>query len=177
MTTPPFRYEGYQIDPARGLLTCRYSVGDYRFSEQVTVPGAAPERWGRADVGEAARLVFLLAGVSYYKTAAPPVVDLGETAVTDTERAFLRAFYTGGLAEFGYRNGLDLSGLQIEGPSRPVPVQSGDTQFPGVRAPGTRAPEHGPAPGAVRRRHRLDRHHRDDPRPGRARAVHREPPG
>ena len=62
--------------------------------------------------------MFLLAGVSYYKTAAPPVVNLGETAVTDTERAFLRAFYTDGLAEFGYRNGLDLSGLQIQGPSR-----------------------------------------------------------
>ena len=137
MTTPPFRYEGYQIDPARGLLTCRYSVGDYRFSEQVTVPGAAPERWGGADVGEAARLVFLLAGVSYYKTAAPPVIDLGETAVTDTERAFLRAFYTGGLAEFGYRNGLDLSGLQIEGPRRPSPARPAHPQAP---APGAGRP-------------------------------------
>jgi hypothetical protein len=122
VNTPPFRYEGYQIDPDRGLLTCRYSVGDYRFSEQVTVSGAAPERWARADADEAARLVFLLAGVSYYKTAAPPVIDLGDTAVTDTERAFLRAFYTGGLAEFGYRNGLDLSGLRIDGPSRPDPA-------------------------------------------------------
>ena len=99
MNTPPFRYEGYQIDPDRGLLTCRYSVGDYRFSEQVTVSGAAPQRWARQDADEAARLVFLLAGVSYYKTAAPPVIDLGETAVTDTERAFLRAFYLDGLAE------------------------------------------------------------------------------
>ena len=134
MTTPPFRYEGYQIDPARGLLTCRYSVGDYRFSERVTVPGAAPDRWDRADVAEAARLVFLLAGVSYYKTAAPPVIDLGETAVTDTERAFLRAFYTGGLAEFGYRNGLDLSGLQIQGPSRPSPARRARTESPAPRA-------------------------------------------
>jgi UDP-N-acetyl-alpha-D-muramoyl-L-alanyl-L-glutamate epimerase len=139
VTTPPFRYEGYQIDPARGLLTCRYSVGDYRFSEQVTVPGATPERWGRKDVREAARLVFLLAGVSYYKTAAPPVIDLGETAVTDTERAFLRAFYLDGLAEFGYRNGLDLSGLQIEGPSRPVPVRPAPTQSPRTQTPQTRA--------------------------------------
>ena len=134
MTTPPFRYEGFQIDPARGLLTCRYSVGDYRFSEQVTVPGATPERWGRADVGEAARLVFLLAGVSYYKTAAPPVIDLGETAVTDTERAFLRAFYLHGLAEFGYRNGLDLSGLQIEGQSRPSLARPAHTQSPAAGA-------------------------------------------
>ena len=31
-------------------------------------------------VDAAARLVFLLAGVSYYKTAAPPLIDLGEVA-------------------------------------------------------------------------------------------------
>ena len=84
--------------------------------------------------------MFLLAGVSYYKTAAPPVIDLGDTAVTDTERAFLRAFYTGGLAEFGYRNGLDLSGLRIEGPSQPAwPAgQAGSPQPAGTR-PETRA--------------------------------------
>jgi hypothetical protein len=138
VSTPPFRYEGYQIDPDRGVLTCRYSVGDYRFSEQVTVPGADPGRWARRDVDEAARLVFLLAGVSYYKTAAPPVIDLGETAVSDTERAFLRTFYLDGLAEFGYRNGLDLSGLRIEGPSRPSPArpagQAAHTQSPQARA-------------------------------------------
>lgn len=71
MTTPPFRYEGYQIDPGRGVLSCRYSLGDDRFTERVTVPGTDPGRWARDDAGEAARLVFLLAGVSYYKTAAP----------------------------------------------------------------------------------------------------------
>ena len=118
MTSPPFRYEGYQIDPGPGRLTCRYSLGDDQFSEVVTVT-ADPGRWDREEVRQAARLVFLLAGVSYYKTAAPAVIDLGDTAVTDTERAFLRSFYTGGLAEYAYRNGLDLSGLRIEGPSRP----------------------------------------------------------
>ena len=82
-----------------------------------------------ADPGRGARLVFLLAGVSYYKTAAPPVIDLGDTAVTDAERAFLAGFYVDGLGEFGYRNGLDLSGLRIEGPrlpaARPLPRSPG----------------------------------------------------
>jgi len=119
VTSPPFRYEGYQIDPGPGRLTCRYSLGEDRFSEVVTVT-AGPGRWDREEVRQAARLVFLLAGVSYYKTAAPAVIDLGDTAVTDTERAFLRSFYTEGLAEYAYRNGLDLSGLRIEGPSRPA---------------------------------------------------------
>jgi len=62
----------------------------------------------------AARLVFLLAGVSYYKTAAPPVIDFGETALTSTEEAFLREFYVQGLGEFAYRNNLDLTSLRLE---------------------------------------------------------------
>ena len=112
-----FCYEDFELDPSRGLLTCRYSLGSRRFEEKVSFP--APGRWESPAVGEAARLVFLLAGVSYYKTAAPRVIDLGDTAVTGTEREFLRAFYLDGLGEYAYRNGLDLSGLRIEGPERP----------------------------------------------------------
>jgi len=109
-----FRYDEYEIDPALGRLTCRYSLGRRRFSEQVTFgPGGD---WDRPAAGAAARLVFLLLGVSYYKTAAPPVVDLGDTATTEAERAFLLTFYVEGLAEFAYRNGLDLSGLEVVGP-------------------------------------------------------------
>jgi UDP-N-acetyl-alpha-D-muramoyl-L-alanyl-L-glutamate epimerase len=111
---PPFRYDDYRLDPARGLLTCRYSLGERHFAERVTFPGGG--RWDAPAVAAAARLVFLLAGVSYYKTAAPEVIDLGDTAVSDAERALLTGFYLDGLGEFAYRNGLDLSGLRIEGP-------------------------------------------------------------
>jgi UDP-N-acetyl-alpha-D-muramoyl-L-alanyl-L-glutamate epimerase len=116
-TAPPFRYDRYQLDPARSVLTCHYSLGEHRFAERVGFPGGGD--WTAPAVAAAARLVFLLAGVSYYKTAAPGVIDLGDTAVTDAERAFLAGFYLDGLGEFGYRNGLDLSGLRIEGPRLP----------------------------------------------------------
>jgi len=116
-TAPPFRYDRYQLDPAQNLLTCHYSLGEHRFAERVGFPGRGD--WAAPAVAAAARLVFLLAGVSYYKTAAPGLIDLGGTAVTDAERAFLADFYLGGLGEFGYRNGLDLSGLRIEGPRLP----------------------------------------------------------
>jgi hypothetical protein len=115
-TPPPFRYETYDLDPARGLLACRYSLGSRRFEERITFGTAG--RWDSPAVLAAARLVFLLAGVSYYKTAAPPVIDLGQTAVTDAERDFLREFYLEGLGEYAYRNGLDLSALRIEGTVR-----------------------------------------------------------
>jgi hypothetical protein len=121
-TAPPFRYDGYQLDPAQNLLICRYSLGERRFAERVGFPGGGD--WTAPAVTAAARLVFLLAGVSYYKTAAPDVIDLGDTAVTDAERAFLTGFYLDGLAEFAYRNGLDLSGLRIEGPRRERPAPS-----------------------------------------------------
>jgi hypothetical protein len=110
---PSFCYEGFDLDPERGLLACRYSLGGRAFTEKLTF---GPDgRWDSPAIRQAARLIFLLAGVSYYKTAAPPVIDLGQTPVTGTEREFLRSFYRDGLGEFAYRNGLDLSGLRFEG--------------------------------------------------------------
>ncbi len=107
-----FRYEGFAADAERGVLTCRYSLDGREFAERVAMaPGPG---WRTEEARAAARLVFLLAGVSYYKTAAPPVIDLGPTALTDAELAFLREFYLQGLGEFAYRNALDLTDLRIE---------------------------------------------------------------
>ncbi len=154
--TPPqarrgheFRYESYRLDPAPGLLSCRYSLDGQAFEERVTFssPGPAP-RWDSPAVAAAARLIFLLAGVSYYKTAAPPVISMGGTALTPRERAFLRAFYLDGLGEFGYRNGIDLSGLRIQGPeAEQIPAAGPGPAGPGPAGP---VPAQPPAAGARR---------------------------
>jgi UDP-N-acetyl-alpha-D-muramoyl-L-alanyl-L-glutamate epimerase len=115
-----FRYSGFTVEPDRGLLTCHYSLGERQFTELIAFGRRG--RWHAPQAGQAARLIFLLAGVSYYKTAAPPVIDLGQTPVTSTERAFLRSFYLDGLGEFAYRNGLDLSGLEFVGGTSPQPA-------------------------------------------------------
>lgn len=122
-----FRYEGYDVDPAAGRLTCRYSLDGRPFAEVVAFGGS--DRWDDPAVDAAARWVYLLAGVSYYKTAAPPVVELPATPLRPAERDFLRRVYLDGLGEFAYRNGLDLSGLRIEAPElasggQPAPVAS-----------------------------------------------------
>src|SRR5439155_426648 len=107
------------IGPAIGAD--RYQVGP-DVHEAVTRsfgPAAAkfirPDpRWHTEQARAAARLVFLLSGGSYYKTAAPPVIDLGATALTQAEAALLRDFYRQGLAEFAYRNSLDITSLSLE---------------------------------------------------------------
>jgi hypothetical protein len=116
-----FRYTGYATDPATATLSCHYELDGREFTERVTLPGAEGNpRWHTEAAQAAARLLFLLAGVSYYKTAAPPVIDLGETALTPAEGAFLRDFYLHGLGEFAYRNNLDLSGLRLNAPRTPA---------------------------------------------------------
>ena len=123
-----FRYEGFAADAERGLLTCRYSLDGREFAERVSLlPGPG---WDTPAARAAARIVYLLAGVSYYKTAAPPVIDLGDTALTERERVFLREFYLSGLGEYAYRNGLDLSDLRIKAPAPALQPAGGGTEPP-----------------------------------------------
>lgn len=118
-----FRYRSFATDLETAVLSCHYGLDGREFTERVTFPGQeANPRWHTEAAQAAARLVFLLAGVSYYKTAAAPVIDLGQTALTEAEKTFLREFYRQGLGEFAYRNTLDLSQLELRAPAR-VPAQ------------------------------------------------------
>ncbi len=115
-----FRYDGFAIDPASSVVTCHYSTAAHTFTERFTFETGGD--WNDAAVGAATRLLYLLAGVSYYKTTAASLIDLGGLATTPDERAFLTGYYVNGLAEFAYRNGLDLRGLRMTGPdAAPVP--------------------------------------------------------
>ncbi|HTX28940.1 MAG TPA: hypothetical protein VME19_18210 [Streptosporangiaceae bacterium] len=135
-----FRYESFATDAEQGMLTCRYSLDGREFTERITL--APGPRWRTEAARALARLVFLLAGVSYYKTAAPPVIDLGQTALTETELGFLREFYLQGLGEFAYRNDLDLASLRIEA----VPAPGGRPLGIPPRTGGLPAPLYPPRP-------------------------------
>ncbi|HTX63244.1 MAG TPA: hypothetical protein VMD28_06370 [Acidimicrobiales bacterium] len=130
MSADRFVYEGYELDARRRRVICRYALGTRRFTEETGFEPAGQTgevpAWETPAVDAAARILFLLAGVSYYKTAAPQVIDLGTTASSAQERAFLHAFYVQGLGELAYRNGLDLSKLDVVGPDSGArtPVQA-----------------------------------------------------
>ena len=61
-------------------------------------------RWERI-----CRLIFLLAGVSYYKAFAPRRLVCRAFALDGDTAAFVETVYREGLGEFAYRNNIDLS--------------------------------------------------------------------
>ena len=71
-------------------------------------PALTPERKRAFDA--ALKLLHYIAGVSYYKAGVPPKIDVADGPLDDATADLLDALYLHGLAEFAYRNGLDLRG-------------------------------------------------------------------
>ncbi len=112
--TDRFCYGDYTIDPTRGEVRCTYWTTEHSFTERYVF---GPDgNWTDPAVEAAVRILFLLAGVSYYKTTAAPVIDLGSTSASADEKAFLTQYYVHGLGEFAHRNGIDLGDLSVVGP-------------------------------------------------------------
>lgn len=118
-TFTSFRFAACTVDEAAASVTLEYRLeGDapVTFTETVRFPGVAwptdPVR--REVLRRLARLLHLLAGVSYYKTAVPPRMELdpadhgGPGALSPRLRALLDEVYTLGLGEFAYRNQIDV---------------------------------------------------------------------
>lgn len=133
-----FTFVGFDLDSSDDTVTlrCTYAIDDETFTEVIGVDApprtAANQRvrselgsgWGSGEaaaVEAAARLVFLLAGVSYFKAAAPPVitVDPAQDGLTPAEAGLLWAHHVDGLGEYAFRNDLDLTDLQIVAGRRP----------------------------------------------------------
>lgn len=112
-----FAYDDFELT-AYGELTCRYRTDDETFTERFELAAEPGADFTSPAAYAAARLLFLLAGVSYYKTTAAKVVRGPEDGLTARELAFLRDFYVSGLAEFSYRTGVDIGDLRIESATR-----------------------------------------------------------
>ncbi len=112
------------LDVSSDTLEATYALDDRRFVETVTFEGVPS--LDRPEVRAVGELWFLLAGLSYYKAGAPPVVDLGETVITGSGRSLLAAALLDGLGEFSYRNDLPLDDVTFVGghdaPLRPATV-------------------------------------------------------
>lgn len=131
-----FRFAGVEIDEAAATVVLRYGLDDeVSFAETVRFDGVAwPDDEPRREVlRRLARLLHLLAGVSYFKTAAPPRIAFhpgvggldGSGGPSPRLLALLRDVYTLGLGEFAYRNDVDVRGrgaLPDPGAGAPAPA-------------------------------------------------------
>ncbi|WP_232309567.1 UDP-N-acetyl-alpha-D-muramoyl-L-alanyl-L-glutamate epimerase [Luteibacter yeojuensis] len=97
---------------ADGVAELAYAFDDGpELVERITFPGAPAIPAGReAAFAAALRLLHLVAGVSYYKAGIPPAIVVEGAPLDDEGAAMFDALYVHGLAEFAYRNRLDLRG-------------------------------------------------------------------
>ena len=118
----PASYESFRFGTPtlsrEGLVRLPYSLGpDLDFVEEFELPmpdaaaGGGPGAGGGLAVGSGTvqrllRLLHLTAGVSYYKTAAPPRVEFEGDPPPPATAELLEALYSEGLGEFAYTNRL-----------------------------------------------------------------------
>ncbi|SCF03341.1 hypothetical protein GA0070563_104226 [Micromonospora carbonacea] len=106
-----FTFPSYSIDLATGEALFDYALtgpgGEQRFTEAITLPLPAqpPSDATVATLGRVLELLHVVAGVSYYKTAAPRRLVL-PAPLGGAAAALVTAVYTKGLAEYAYRNQL-----------------------------------------------------------------------
>lgn len=106
-----FVFESCRYDAAEAMLSLRYQFEDGpRFEESLTfeVPPRALSPAEAEALERIFRLIFLLAGVSYYKAFVPPTLRCEAFPLDRDTSEFLRGFYRNGLAEFAWKNRVSL---------------------------------------------------------------------
>lgn len=120
-----FCFVSYGFDEAAGTVRLDYAFDDaYRFTEEVTFPGASmPEsEAGRAALDRALRHLHLVAGISYYKAALPSEIIVETGGLPASTARFFDKLYLHGLGELAYKNDIDLRG-RIRFPCTDVPEE------------------------------------------------------
>ncbi|WP_119718747.1 UDP-N-acetyl-alpha-D-muramoyl-L-alanyl-L-glutamate epimerase [Cognatilysobacter tabacisoli] len=108
-----FRFVRCGFDAQTGVAQLVYAFDDGpELVETVTVPGApfALDAQRAEAVERALRLLHLITGVSYYKSAVPREIRIDSYTIDADTAALLQTVYENGLGEFAYRNGLNLRG-------------------------------------------------------------------
>lgn len=122
-----FRFLARELDSSGGV-TLRYALDEEVFFEETfELPIEGPLSDGqREQVDGLLSLLHWVAGVSYFKTAAPPAVVCETGAPPPAVAALLEALYSEGLGEFAYTNGL----AALPRPSFPVAALARDAGPP-----------------------------------------------
>lgn len=105
-----FRFCGWGFDEASATVTLRYALDDApAFEETIALPPDAPplDPARRGALDAVLELLHQVAGVSYWKAAAPRALEIGP--LSERRARFLTDVYVHGLGEYGYRNRIDVA--------------------------------------------------------------------
>lgn len=105
-----FELSGYDFDGESGVLQMHYALlrdgaEPITFTERASIPANNSDPQVLQVADRLARLLFLAASVSYYKTAAPHHVVVA-VPITQAEKHFLTEVIRRGLTEFAYVNNM-----------------------------------------------------------------------
>jgi UDP-N-acetyl-alpha-D-muramoyl-L-alanyl-L-glutamate epimerase len=123
-----FVFEHYRYDNAVNTLSLGYRFADGpAFEERLyfDFPARPLSRNAEEVADRLFQLIFLMAGVSYYKAFVPPVLRCEAFPLDAATALFLAGFYENGLGEFAWRNRSSLRGhcrfvADAAGPSPPL---------------------------------------------------------
>ena len=107
MRPKTFKFEKYNFNPKTGVMKMCYSTGDFKFTEKLFFfkPIKKLELQKQKALDKALFNLFLIAGISYYKTFASKKILLDKKYKLNREQAaFWNKVYTKGLGEFFYKN-------------------------------------------------------------------------
>ncbi|MCL2470098.1 MAG: endonuclease domain-containing protein [Alphaproteobacteria bacterium] len=102
-----FFFQSYDFEPQSGVLRLCYAFeGGESFEERIIFPPPlrALDEAAVQALDRAVRLIFLLAGVSYYKARIPSKLVCHAFDLDPRTDSFCRKVYENGLSEFAYRN-------------------------------------------------------------------------
>jgi hypothetical protein len=121
-----FRVVDRTFDSTTRIARLRYAFDDgEQFEELITFETEPTQPVPALGEGFDRALLHLhiAAGTSYYKAAAPPVVEVESTGLTAAEREFHRRLYDDGLREFAVTNGMSVPRtVLIRSADRPTPA-------------------------------------------------------
>ncbi len=112
-TVGSFRFDGWSYDVQKTTARFHYSFDTGESFEESFCFHGAPTSLSaarREALERCLEMLYLVAGVSYYKAAVPPRIERAAGPLPEGTAAQLEEIWFRGLGEFGYRNGLDLRG-------------------------------------------------------------------
>ncbi len=113
-TSETFTYQGFEWSPSQGRLDLRYDLDGIELVESFVFPASSlPDPALRPAQNAGFQFLHWVAGISYWKAGCPQRVIFNGTSPDPWQAEWLNRLFQEGLAEFGFRQDLDVSRFAV----------------------------------------------------------------